>query len=158
MSKPVLLAALLGGILGAVFNFALTRSFPPTPKPPPQPTVSEARQYADSIVHLLKAGKYDEFFAAIRPAFPKLNEDEFKKMRESALKDRAEVVKEYGTAGEFEFSRETTLTPSLVRISYVEKYERGCVVYYIAVYNSPEGWRVLAFGPLPLDAAFALAH
>ena len=68
MSKPNrlwLAAVVLGGILGGVFAFALSRAFPAAPKPPPPPPpTSEARQFADDVITKLKEGKNDEFMPA----------------------------------------------------------------------------------------------
>ena len=148
---PVLLAGLLGGVGG----FALTRAFPAAPKPVASAPQSEARPLADDLIAKLKAGKNDEFFAAIRPGFDKLDDKQFGEVRKGIVALRDKFAKEYGPAGDFEFSRETVLSPSLVQFAYVEKHPRGCVMCFLSCYNTPAGWQVLSFQYKPLEVAFS---
>ena len=156
MSKPVLLAGLLGGLFGAVFAFALARTFPATPKAPPPPPPSEARPLADDLVARLKSGKNEEFLAGVRGAFSDRNDEEFNLVRQNLLKSREGFAKSYGGASDFEFVRETSVGPNLVRFAYLEKFPRGCVVWTFVYYNSPDGWQVLGYTQVPLDAAFGM--
>jgi hypothetical protein len=145
-NRPVLLAALLGGLLGGVASFALARTFPAPAKPPPTPPPSEARMFADDVMALLKTGKYDQFKQRVRLAFALMPEADFENFyREGVIGTRQKAAEAYGPAGEFEFARETVMSPSLVRITYIERYERGCVLWSVVVYNSPGGWQVSAF-------------
>jgi hypothetical protein len=155
--NPVWMAALLGGLLGAVFSFALSRTFPTQPKAPPEPPKSEVRQFADDLIALLRVGKNEEFLAGVRQAFSGLNDEQFnQRVRQGFLKSRSESVTAYGPSTDFEFVRETSIGPNLVRFAYLEKFPHGCVVWIIVLYNTPEGWQVLAFTQLPLDAAFQM--
>ena len=155
MTKPVLLAGLLGGVLGAVFAFALARTFPATPKLSPPPPPSEGRQFADDLIAKLKAGKSDEFTAKVRNGFPELNDEDFNQaVRQPLLTMRENFGKAYGQPSEFEFVRETAISPSVVRFAYLEKFPHGCVVWVIACYDGPQGWQVLGFRHLKLEAAF----
>jgi hypothetical protein len=146
---------LIAGLIGGAFGFALTRAYPPEakPAPPPVPQASEARAFADDLVRLLKSAKYDEFFTALRPGFANLTDKEFQQLRESVIGMRQTFAKSYGGSGEFEFAGETALSPSLVRVSFVERYERGCVFCVLIVYNSPGGWRFQGFSYQPPGAA-----
>jgi hypothetical protein len=143
-SKPVLVAGLLGGLLGAVFSFALARALPAPVKPPPPAPPSEARQYAESVLALLKAGKHDEFTALLRPAFAEASDEQFAEVRKQMYQSRENDVKMYGAGGEFEFCRESELTPALVRVIFVEKFQRGCKVWSLIVYHAPGGWQVVS--------------
>ena len=156
MTKPVLLAGLLGGVLGAVFAFALARTFPATPKAPPPPPPSDARRDADELIAFLKAGKNEEFFAGVRAAFSGRNDEELNQARQHLLKLRDQPAAVYGPSIDFEFVRETSIGPNLVRFAYLEKFPRGCVVWTLVFYNAPDGWQVLAFTQVPLDAAFGM--
>ncbi len=165
MTKPVLLAGLLGGFLGGVGGFVLLRSFPVPAKPPavvetspvivaePLPQ-SAARPLADQLVAMLKAGRQDEFFARVRPGLTELTDEQFDQFRQEIVAMRQGFAKAYGAPGEFEFARETVVSPSLVRFAYVEKYSRGCVVCFVIFYHSPAGWQVMAFSYHPLQIAF----
>lgn len=152
--QPVLLAALLGGLIGGVFSFALARTFPPPVKPAPPAPQSEARQFAEDLFRKLKAGHNDEFVALIRPGFGDLNDEQFTKFREGVFEMRTKVAKAYGPPIEFEFARETPLSPSLVRVTFVEKYPRGCVLWWVVVYNTPAGWQVSAFSYQTSESGF----
>ncbi len=156
MTKPVLLAGLLGGVLGAVFAFALARTFPATPKLSPPPPPTEARLRADDLVAQLKAGKNEEFFAGVRAAFSGRNDEELNQARQHLLKLRDQPAAVYGPSIDFEFVRETSIGPNLVRFAYLEKFPHGCVVWTLVYYNAPDGWQVLAFTQVPLDAAFGM--
>jgi hypothetical protein len=157
VTKPVLLAGLLGGLIGAGLGFVLSRTFPPTatPVPPPAQATSEAREFASDLIALLKDGKHDAFFAALRPGFAELNDEQFQTMRNDVLTTRQEFAKKYGSGREFEYGRESAISPSLVRVTFVEKFERSAVVYNFMMYNSPAGWRVHGFTYQSADSAFS---
>ncbi|QJX00152.1 hypothetical protein [Frigoriglobus tundricola] len=165
MTRSVLFAGLLGGVLGAVIAFGLTRTFPfpvpPPPVPAPRPSdarPSAARQYTDDLIALLRAGNNEAFLKGVRQAFPVPDERFDVEVRVPLLKQRQLWEQEYGKGSDFEFIRETALGPNLVRCAYLEKFPRGCVVWYIVVYNGPTGWQVLAFNQLSLEAAFHLLN
>ena len=156
MTRSVLFAGLLGGALGGVVAFGLARTFPAPPPPVPTPQPSEARQYADDLIALLKAGKNEAFLKGVRQAFDMPDERFDVEIREPFFKLREGRVREYGAGSEFEFIRESSLGPNLVRFAYLEKFPRGCVVWYIVFYNGPTGWQVLATSHMSLEAAFQL--
>jgi hypothetical protein len=141
-SKPVLVAGLLGGLLGAVFSFALGRVLPAPVKPPPPAPPSEARQFTEHVLGKWKDGKNDEFMSLVRPAFAEASDEQFAEVRKGMYEAREHDVKLFGGSGEFEFCRESILSPTLVRLTYLEKYPRGCVVWSLTVYNAPSGWLV----------------
>jgi hypothetical protein len=149
-ANPVWLAAVLGGLLGGVCAFGLARALPPTPKPPPDPPPSEARQFAEHVLGKLRDGKNDEFVTLIRPAFVEMAPADFAALVQNTFKVRADAARPeteggFGPGGEFEFCRETVLGPTLVRVAFLEKHARGCVLWVLVVYNSPGGWQVAGF-------------
>jgi hypothetical protein len=144
-NRPVWLAGLLGGLLGAALSFGLARSFPPVLKPSPPPPPSEARQFAAEVLRKLKNGENQEFTRTIRPAFAQLSDKDFDDFCQLVFNNRKTAVEAYGAPGEIEFARETVLAPSLVRVSFVEKFPRGCLMWVLVVYNSPDGWQAAAF-------------
>lgn len=143
-SKPVLVAGLLGGLLGAVCSFALARALPTPVKPPPPAPPSEARQFAEQVLGLLKAGKHDDFMSQLRPAFPEADDEKFKAVREGIEAGRKQAVAKYGGVSEFEYCRESALSPTLTRVVFLEKFPQGCVVWSMMVYQSPGGWLVVS--------------
>lgn len=153
-TNPVWMAAIVGGLLGGVFTFALLRSFPSHHKePPPPPT--EARQFADDVIAKLHDGKNDEFIRYIRPAFAKLTDEQFAQFRKNLFDMRAEDAKIYGQPGDFEFCRETRLSPTLARVTYLEKFAHGCVLWSLVVYNSPDGWQLVALSFQKSESGFS---
>jgi len=137
-----------------VIAFGLARVFPVPPPPTPAPRPSEARQYADDLIALLRTGKNEAFLKGVRQAFPMPDERFDVDIREPLFKRRQHWEQEYGAGSDFEFIHESSLGPNLVRCAYLEKFPRGCVVWFIAFYNGPTGWQVLAFNYLPLETAF----
>jgi hypothetical protein len=144
--KQLLWAGIAGGLIGALVSFALARTFPPKPAAPPPAPPSEARQFGDHVIGKLKTGDRAEFTRLIRPAFAGMTNEQFAEFcQRSVFDNRDQFGKANGGAVEFEFARETVLSPSLVRLAYADKYARGCLVWVLVVYNTPDGWQVLAF-------------
>lgn len=146
VNKQVILAAILGGILGAVFSFVLARTFPTPVKPTPTPPPSEARQFANELLQLLKNGDKTVFMKRIRSAFSGLTDEQFAEFcQKSVFENRDQFAKVNGPSIEFEFARESVLSPSLVRVAYTEKYAHKCMLWVMVLYNAPDGWQVSAF-------------
>ena len=158
MSKPVLLAGLLGGVLGAIICFALLRSFPPATKPttPPTPTASpEARAFAESLIAKLREGKDDELLSLVRQGYGEMSEERFNaEIRAPFHGVRKGFPEVYGKSLGIEFAREQPVSEDIARFVYIERFERGCVVWTVVCYNSPTGWQVAGFQHLKLEAAF----
>jgi hypothetical protein len=111
---------------------------PVKPSPPPVAPQSEARQFADELVGLLKSGKNEQF----------------NQVRQHLLKSREKYATDYGPTTDFEFVRETSVGPNLVRFAYLERFPRGCVVWIFVYYYAPDGWQVLGYKQLPIEVAF----
>ena len=161
MTKPVLLAGLLGGLLGAVGSFVLARSFPTTAKPVAAVEVprSEARDRADDLVAKLRAGQEDDFFNTVRSASVKqLKDEDFKQYREYITELREGFATRLGAPGDIEFSRETVLSPSLVRVVYIAKHAFGSVALFVVFYNTADGWRLLGLTYVLLEDALKELH
>lgn len=157
MTRPVLLAGLLGGVLGAVSSFALSRALPPAAKSPapPQQAPPEARQFADTVVAKLRSGKDDEVVGLMRLAFLELPDEEFaEKVRAPFLEVRER--KPYGPTLGFDLVRENVVAADLVRFVYLERFASGCVVWGLTCYNSPAGWQLIGLRHLKLEAAFEM--
>lgn len=154
LSKPVMVAGLLGGLLGAVLSFGLGRVLPAPVKPPPPAPPSEARQYVEFGLSKLKEGKHDEFMEFLRPAYLHAPPEEFAQVREGLSKAREDNVKAYGPGGDFEFCRETQLNPTAYRVSFLEKYQRGCAMWTFVVYHGDAGWLVVSCLVQPSASGF----
>jgi hypothetical protein len=156
-SKPVLVAGVLGGLVGAVLSFALGRWMPAPPAVPPPAPPSEARQFAEAVFDLLKAGKHDAFMDQLRPAFAEATDEQFAEVRKRMYETREGNAKRYGGGGEFEYCRESALGSALVNVTFLERHPRGCVVWSLVVYRAADGWKVLACNGLAPGQAFAAA-
>jgi hypothetical protein len=147
-NRAIFLAAILGGLCGAVFSLVLARALPvavPVKPPVPAPP-SEAREFAEEIFRKLKSGKNDDFKRLVRPAFGRLSDEEFETFcKDEVFGQRDAFAKSHGGSGELEFARETVLSPSLVRVSFLEKFARSCILWAVVLYNGPDGWQVSAF-------------
>lgn len=155
LAKFLWAAGLVGGLLGGLLGFALSRAFPAAPKPPPPAPPSEARQFADHVFGKLKDGKNDEFMQLLRHAFAQLTPEQYDEFfRKKVLEPRAQAATLYGGASEFEFCRESTVSPTLVRLTYLEKYPHGCVMWLLVVYNSPGGWQVVSCSVRTSESGF----
>ena len=156
MTKSVLFAGVLGGLLGGFGGYALLRTLPSTLKSAQVPDAprSEARALADELVAKLKAGKNDEFLAIVRSGFNELTDDQFGQLGLQMKTMRSNFTSVYGAPSEFEFVRETTFGRDAVRFAYTEKFPRGCVVWSFTYYASPSGWQVSGFQYRKLDSAF----
>ncbi len=154
MTKPVLLAGVLGGVLGALLSFALGRALPAPIKAPPPAPPSEARQFADEVIGKLKDGKNDEFMQYLRPAFAQMTDEQFAEFRKGVFDLRAGAAQAYGAGSEFEFCRESASSPTLVRVTYLEKFPRGCIVWIMGVYHAPDGWRVASYNFQTSESGF----
>ncbi|AMV23676.1 hypothetical protein VT84_04640 [Gemmata sp. SH-PL17] len=158
MTKSVLFAGVLGGLLGGFGGYALLRTLPSATKSGTggeKSAPSETRQRADELVTKLRTGQEEEFFNMLRTGFiDPLNDEQFGRLRQGVIEWRQKFAQEYGAPGDFEFGRETVLSPSLVRVAYVVKHAHGAVVCIVIFYKPANDWRILAFSFKPLETAF----
>ncbi|MCE9566955.1 MAG: hypothetical protein K8U57_33555 [Planctomycetes bacterium] len=140
MTKPILIAGLLGGLLGGMVSFAASRWIKPVEPAKPRP---EARDVAEAFVAKLKATKFDEFALDARFASANVTEEAFAKFKDKLTADRQLYANLYGSStGEFDLLRETVLSPSLVRYEYLEKFERGGVIWFFVLYRGKDSWKL----------------
>jgi hypothetical protein len=146
MTRPVLLAGVVGGLLGGVAALVAGRMFPP-PAAQDQPAAgrpearSEAREVVELFVDKLRAGKFDEFALDAKMGSPTLTDAELVKFKARLSEFRTVTTQTLGrSSGQFELLRETALSPSLVRFVYLEKLERGGVWWLLVLYRGKENW------------------
>jgi hypothetical protein len=145
--KPILIAGLLGGLLGGIVSFAASRLVKPAPPPSPpvanQQAINEAREISQSLFAELKAGKIEQFMAHVRLAYPALTDEQFKEYRFRFANDRTEHMKLFGKSlDQFEYLRGAAETTDLVQLIYLEKFERGGVLWKFIMYRGPESWNL----------------
>ena len=150
-TKPILVAGLLGGVLGGVGSLGVTRWMKPaTPAKTEVGGPAEAKQIAESYIGKLKEGKYEEFKADVKAGLDFTSEA----VSQAYNKDFDEARRVYPGAsgsptGEFDLLRETALAPDLARFVYLEKFQRGSLLWIIVVYRTPERWRINAIAWKP---------
>jgi hypothetical protein len=160
MTNSILIAGLLGGLLGGVVSFALNRTIKPAPPQPATGTngpASGAREAADAYVAKLKAAKFEEFIADARQGATFTTEEGFAAFKTKLINSRTVYTNLFGSSsGEFELLRETALSPSLIRLVYLEKFERGCVWWMFVLYHGRDSWKLAWVDHgLNVDAIFA---
>ena len=150
MTRPVLLAGVCGGLLGGAAAFVAGRLFPPNPpvdqaqSPAAQAaTAPEARQVVEAFLGRLRDMKYNEFVEDVKAGRTFMSDTEFEAFKKSFLDSRVVYHGAFGKSlGEYDLIRETVLRPDLVRYVYVEKFERGFLVWLFVVYRTKDGWRL----------------
>jgi hypothetical protein len=149
MMRPILLAGLLGGLLGGAAAFVAVRLIgtaadPAKAETPQTFTASaEVRGVAEAFLGKLKAMKYDEFIGDVKQGMTFLNETEFEAFKKAFLESRLLCHNVYGQlTGEYELLREVALRPELVRLVYLEKFDRGAVAWSFILYQTRQGWRL----------------
>jgi hypothetical protein len=148
MTRPILIAGLLGGLLGSVISFAANRWIVPsraatTDAKPRIPIPQEARTAVEWYIAKLEALQYEEFATEIRRLKGVSQE-----MLEAFVKDFQQWRKNYHGAlgnhtGPFELIRETAVSTELVQFVYLEKFESSAVVWFFVFYQTKEGWRLV---------------
>jgi hypothetical protein len=148
--RPILLSGLLGGLLGGSASFIANRTIVPTTPPaksetaePPR-SLDEARQVAESFLANVRDGKQDQLAADVKNGVWLVTDQEFATFLGQFTADRARFAKQYGEPSrQYELVREVVLSPSLVRLIYLEKYQRDGVLWFLVLYHTMDGWRLV---------------
>jgi hypothetical protein len=146
LTRPVIIAGLLGGLLGGVAAFAVGRVVVPAPsgKSDAANPAADVRPLAESFLRRLQGDNLDELQIALQNGFWPITQQEYATFRGQFAADRARFVREFGDrTGEFELVRETTLSPSLVKFVYLEKYQRDGILWHLVLYHSQGDWRLI---------------
>lgn len=148
-TRPILIAGVLGGLLGGGASFIASRTITPVPTvkeepPTPPQSVQEARQVAEAFLMSVRDGNRDQLAADVKNGVWLITEQEYESFLRQFTADRDRFVKQYGQPiRHFELVRESILCPSVVRLTYLEKYERDGVLWFFVVYHTMDGWRLV---------------
>jgi hypothetical protein len=152
MTRPILIAGLLGGLLGGVAAFAANRWIVPThaataEAKPHIPIPKEARTAVEWYIAKLEAMQYNEFAAEVRRGMVKiLPQERVDKVLKEFQQSREEIHRTLGNhTAPFELIRETAVSNELIRFVYLEKFEDNVVVWAFVVYQTKDGWRLVRF-------------
>jgi hypothetical protein len=147
MTKPILLAGVLGGLLGGVCSFAVGRLTKTPPPEKPNLTLGtiavppDARNKTETYVDKIRQMKYDEFVNDLKTGMIFMSDKEFADFKQSFEVFRTVVHGVYGTpTGEVTLLHETALTQDLVRFVYLQQFPRGAIVWTFVLYRSKDGW------------------
>jgi hypothetical protein len=173
--KHIVIAGLLGGLLGGVASFAAARFITPahpedsrahststkefsraTDDPAAREAASEeARKIVETFLSLLKARNTEEFWEHVKQAYTAMTDADYK-----AGKDRfTNFLIEYdgrfkGSLGEYELISETALSKDLIQYVYLERYTRGGVIWRFVMYRGKDRWFIafMTWSPDARDA------
>ena len=144
MTRSILAAGVLGGVLGGIVSFAASRIIVPLPPSKSSSAAAEARPVVDSFIGKLRDEKAEELTTEITNGRWLISEQEYASFRGQFNVDRARFSKQYGErTGEFELVREELRAASLVRIVYLERYQRDGVLWFFVVYRTMGEWRLV---------------
>lgn len=154
LTRTILIAGVLGGLLGGVASYAASRIFVPT-KPEPAKTAIEAaneeatddaRQIAENLLSLVKNDKYDEFLTQVKNAYTTQGRD-FTLMKNQFDNTRLQYPQMFGQPlHQFELLREIAFSPDLIQLVYMERYEHGGPIWRIVFYRGQDHWRIAFLG------------
>lgn len=143
MTRAILIAGVFGGILGGVVSFAASRLIKPIEPVKADPPPTPAREVAEAYISKLRSGKNDEFITDVRTGMALITEQEFAAFKQEFSDSRNRFSVMFGSrTGEYELVRESIISPSLARVIFLEKYERGGVLWFFVVYQCKDGWRL----------------
>jgi hypothetical protein len=149
MTRSIVLAGLLGGLLGGLASFAATRMIAPSVPSHADATkngegFSEARQVAETFMAKVRAGKPDELASEVMKGLWLVSDQEFASFLGQFTADRKRFAGEFGDpTGQMELVREAALSPSILRLIYLEKYPRDGVLWFLVMYHTMDGWRLI---------------
>ena len=144
MTRSIWAAGILGGLLGGVVSLAASRIIVPAPVVTPSTAGAEARPVVESFIGKLQTEKADGLEAEVTSGRWLVTEQELASFRGQFNADRDRFVQQYGPrSGEFEPVREEVLGPSIVRLVYLERYQRDGILWIFVVYRTMGEWRVV---------------
>lgn len=150
----ILIAGVISGLVGGAAAVAAGKYVKPAPttvagEQPPAAVAGqslvppEVRTIGDAFMGKLKAGDIEGFASGTKVGMTVLTETDFVKFKKSLIDSRTLFAKMFGSpTGEFELVRETPAGPSLMRLIYLEKYERGGVLWVFVLFHTKDGWRL----------------
>jgi hypothetical protein len=149
LSKPILIAGLLGGLLGGLTSYAGSRFFKPAVAAPAltlkEKAIEEARPIVEAFLEELKPGtpaKNDEFWNHVKMGYTFMSDEDFKDTKKKFDNSRI-ILGVFGQSlHQFELIKENAASPNLVEFVYMERFERGPVIWRFIMYRAKDNWRV----------------
>lgn len=140
--RNVLVAGLLGGLLGGVGAYCAMRVAPGKVHES-QAADPAAKVIPESLMSKLKANDADGFAVAARGSMFNVPDTEFAQFKAALIDFRQKTTAAYGKpTGEYELIREQSAGPDVARVIYLEKFEKGGVAWYFQMYHGAGGWKL----------------
>lgn len=109
---------------------------------------------ADTLLAKLKEGKTEEFADLVRASSTPTSDVEFVRFKKNMVDVRGAFMKTFGSSlGEYELVREQTVSASVVRLVYVERFEKNGMTWVFVMYQGSDGWKVASVNWFPDPAA-----
>jgi hypothetical protein len=143
--RNVIIAGLLGGLIGGGGAFAAVRWAPSKSSTAQAQMAADpgAKAIPESLMGKLQANDPDGFAADARSSMHVIPEPEFAAFKASLIEFRQWATNAYGKPlGQCELIREQAAGPDVVRVIYLEKFEKGGVAWYFHLYHGAEGWKL----------------
>jgi hypothetical protein len=107
-------------------------------------STAEIRKFTDSVMANVGVGKYDGAWKQIRPyaVVPASELDAFSKNFDQQLPT---IKTRFGTPIGSDFIREDRAGDSLVRLTYIARYQRSATRWYFVFYRGEKGWVITDF-------------
>lgn len=101
----------------------------------------ETKRLSDDFMKKISSGQIAPAFELIRPYFP-LPDNEFAVTLERTVKQLATVSEQYGRPAGYELVKEEIVGSSLIKYTYLQKYEKNALRWSLLFYG-PEGrWQI----------------
>jgi hypothetical protein len=146
LRKPILIAGMLGGLLGGVASFAATRLIKPvvaaTPPTTKDQSTADARRIVEAYLQEVIEGKNDEFLAHVKLGYTFLSDEEFNNAKVNFKNNRLSAGVFGKPLKEFELLQEIPLSPNLIQFVYLERFEHGGMIWRFIMYNGKEHWLI----------------
>jgi hypothetical protein len=147
LRKPILVAGLLGGILGAVFSIAGSRFIKPyVPTQPPtdkEKAIADAKMVVEALIGQVDTEKHEQFLEQIKLGYTYLSEEQFRETKKKYDTTRNNISQIYGPPlHKFDLVRETAASPNLVQFIYLQRFEHGAVVWRFIMYKGKDAWLI----------------
>jgi hypothetical protein len=150
--RKLILVGVVGALLGGGVTFAAGHfaQAKPTEATPPANGDPTPRSIAEGLFSRLKDGKTEEFADTVKASSSPISDVEFVRFKKNLVDVRAAFAKTYGSSlGEFELVREQAVSPSVVRLVYVEKFEKNGMTWVFVMYQGKDGWKVASVNWFP---------
>ena len=107
---------------------------------------AEAMALADAFLRRVAVGRYDEAFAMVRPYFP-VPEARIAKIEKETTQQLGMAELQFGATRDFSFVSGDTVQSSVLRLRFLQRFERDAIYWEFVFYKPAESvWVLNALG------------